>query len=84
MNISVLDEEIEMLNAELRASTTPTAQKRIKELIDERYKALGAATKSQQEFNALEDEWATLDEWQDQARIQEIIKRRTEIVSAEM
>lgn len=79
MNISVLEEEIETLNAELRASNDPTAQDRIKELIDERYRALGAATKAQQEFDALEAEWETLDEWQDKARIQEIIKRRAEM-----
>jgi hypothetical protein len=84
MNIDMLKDEIEILNAELRASDDPKAQDRIKELIDERYRALGAATKAQQESDALEAEWETLDEWQDKARIREIIKRRAEIVLAEM
>jgi hypothetical protein len=83
MNVDVLEDETEILNAELRASDDPKAQDRIKELIDERYRALGAATKAQQEFDTLEAEWETLDEWQDKARIREIIKRRAEIVLAE-
>lgn len=40
MNVDVLEEEIEILNSELRASDDPKAQDRIKELIDERQRII--------------------------------------------
>lgn len=41
MNIDVLKDEIKTLNAELKVSDDPAAQKRIKEMIDERETRIG-------------------------------------------
>ena len=61
MNISIVKDEIKTLNEELRSSNAPAAQKRIKEMIDERTKIVDTNTAAWREFNALESEIEALE-----------------------
>lgn len=86
MNKDVLQDEIDTLNAELRASDDPAAQKRIKEMIDERTQIYDRIYLNECKFDALEaeiilieDEMKRTGNESKQWRIKELMKERIRI-----